>query len=393
MTMSREAAAGSAQARRQSSTFATGLLAFAMFTVVTTEFSVVGILPALARDFDISLARAGWFVSAFAVAAALLGPPLTMFAARYDPRWVLVVTTALFAIGNGLVAATQSAVVLLLARVVQGSALPVFASIAIVSATRLAGAGREGWASARVNQGVVATAVLGVPAVTIAAERTGWPANFAGLAVLGLAAAVLIALRLPTERGEDTASLRIQASLLWQPRFLASLALSGVLFTAMFAAYTYIAPLLAAVAGLTDATIGWMLMGFGVAGIVGNGIAGRVASPDPISALAIGAAILGFAMTTAAFAGAHPVGAVVLVGVWGAAHTAAFVFCQVSAIAAGRDAPAFAMSLNISICNLGIALGALVGGSVVDRFGAGAAGFAGAALAMVALAIALFIRR
>jgi predicted MFS family arabinose efflux permease len=175
--MSCEAAAGVTSAGRQSLTFETGLLAFAMFMVVTTEFSVVGLLPALARDFDISLARAGWFVSAFAVASALLGPPLTMLAARCDPRRVLVASTTLFAVGNGLAAATQDPLVLLVVRIVQGGVLPMVASIAIVSATRLAGTGREGWASARVNRGVVATAVIGIPAVAITAERIGWPAS------------------------------------------------------------------------------------------------------------------------------------------------------------------------------------------------------------------------
>jgi predicted MFS family arabinose efflux permease len=201
----------------------------------------------------------------------------------------------------------------------------------------------------------------------------------------------LIALRFPAVRGDGGSTLSAQASLLLRARFLAHLALSGVLFAAMFAAYTYIAPLLEAVSSLDGAMVGWMLMGFGVAGIVGNGIAGHVVGRDPTLAAAIGAAILALAMATVAFAGAHPIGTVIVVGVWGAAHTAAFVFCQVGAIAAGRDVPAFAVSLNISICNLGIAIGAVAGGAIVDRFGAGAAGYAGAMIALAALAVAVLI--
>jgi MFS transporter, DHA1 family, inner membrane transport protein len=372
----------------QSLTLAIALLAFAMFMVVTTEFSVIWLLPALARAFDISLAQAGWFVTAFAIAAALLGPPLTMIASRYEPRRVLVAVALLFAIGNAVAALTTHSSILLAVRIIQGCALPVFVSIAIVSGARLAGAGREGWASARVNQGVVATAVLGVPLAAIAAEQIGWPASFAGLSLLGFVAAALIGLLFPRLTGEAQPPSREAVALLWRPIFLAQLALAGVLFTAMFTAYTYIAPLLSRVGMLDGITVGWMLMLFGLAGIVGNWIAGSVVSPNPVLASAIGAMVLALVMAAISAAGTHLILLAALVGLWGAAHTAAFVFCQVGAMTAGRGAPAFAMSLNISVCNLGIALGALAGGLVVDRFGVGAAAYACAALAIVAATIA-----
>lgn len=387
--------ANTAHEELRSPSLAIALLAFAVFVVVTTEFSVVGLLPVLAHDSGISLARAGWFVTAFAVAAALLGPPLTMVASRYEPRRVLVVVALLFAVGNALAALTRNGLVLLAVRIVQGSVLPVFASVAIVSAARLAGPCREGWASARVNQGVVATAVLGVPLAAIAAEQIGWSASFAGLALLGVASAALIALLFPRLTLEKPAPSRAAIALLSRPYFLAQMALAGVLFTAMFTAYTYIAPLLAHVGVLDGVAVGWMLMLFGLAGIVGNWIAGLVASSDPVQASAIGALILALVVAAPTVVGGHPIVLSVLVGLWGAAHTAAFVFCQVGALTAGRDAPAFAMSLNISVCNLGIALGALVGGSVVDRFSIDTAGYAGAALAVVAAltAAAIMLRR
>ena len=381
-------AIGTAAPDRGSPTLAIAVLAVAMFMAVTTEFSVVGLLPVLARDFDISLARAGWFVTAFAVAAAVLGPLLTMAASRYAPRRVLVIAVLVFALGNAVAALTRSGTVVLAVRIVQGGLLPVLASIAIVSAARLAGHSREGWASARVNQGVVATAVLGVPLTAMVAERLGWPASFGGLAMLGLVAAGLIGTLFPRLAGDPPASSRAAVSLLARPRFLAQLALAGVLFTAMFAAYTYIAPLLSLVGTLDGVAVGWMLMLFGFAGVIGNAIAGRVARSDPVRVSAIGAGALALVMTLLPSAGGHRLALGLLVVVWGGVHTAAFVFCQVGAMVAGRDAPAFAMALNISVCNLGIALGALAGGAAADRFGAVAAGYAGAALAIVAVLVA-----
>jgi DHA1 family inner membrane transport protein len=112
---------------------------------VTTEFVVVGLLPAIAGDLNLSLAEAGWLVSWFALAAALLGPPLTMLAGRYEPRRVLVAAAIVFAGGNLAAALVPHHSILIAVRLVQGCALPVFASVAIVAAARLAGSGREGW--------------------------------------------------------------------------------------------------------------------------------------------------------------------------------------------------------------------------------------------------------
>jgi DHA1 family inner membrane transport protein len=335
--------------------FAVGLLVFAIFVVVTTEFVVVGLLPAMARDLNVSLAETGWFVTWFATAAALLGPPLTMLGSRYDPRHVIVATALVFAAGNLAVALAPQYSVVVAVRVLQGCALPVFASIAIVAAARLAGAGRAGWANSLVNIGVVAATVVGIPAGTMVADAAGWPASFAALALLGLISAALIAARFPRLGILKPRSLRTEASLLWRPAFLARLLLSGILFTAMFAGYTYIAAfvgeLLGATTGHDGAILGGMLIGFGLAGVFGNWIAGRVVDRDPIAATGWVALVLALAMAATGLSGASPTLLILLVGIWGAAHTAAFVFCQVSAMAAGSDAPAFALSLNMSVCN------------------------------------------
>jgi MFS transporter, DHA1 family, inner membrane transport protein len=369
------------------------LLSFAMFVVVTTEFVVVSMLPAMASDLKISLADAGWFVIWFALAAAVLGPPLTMLAGRRDPRHVLVTAAAVFAAGNLAIALAPHYSVVVAVRLLQGCALPAVASVAIVAAARLAGAGREGWAISLVNVGVVAATVLGVPAGAMVADRAGWPASFAGLALSGLVSAGLVAVWFPRMETAKQPSMLTEASLLWRPAFLVHLLLSGVMFTAMFAGYTYIAALLGTVADLDGATIAWALMGFGLAGAFGNWVAGRMVDRDPLAATAWVASALLLAMAAIAPAGQGPSVVLVLVaGLWGAAHMAAFVISQVRVMRAAREAPAFAMSLNISVCNLGIGLGATLGGQIVDRYGVGSVGYGGAAAAAAALLIAVAMR-
>ena len=325
--------------------FDVGLLAFAMFVIVTTEFVVVGLLPALAKDLNLSLAEAGWFVTWFALAAALLGPPLTMLAGRCDPRHVLITVAIIFATGNLAIALAPYYSIVVAVRLLQGCALPAIASVAIVTAARLAGAEREGWAVSRVNIGVVATTVLGVPVGAIVADKAGWHASFSGLALLGLISAGLVAVWFPRMEIAKQPLMLTEVSLLWRPGFVMHLLLSCILFTGMFAGYTYIAALLGTLAHLDGATTGWALMGFGLAGVFGNWIAERVADRDPLAATAWVALVLAFAMAVVAPAGERLSSLLgLVVGLWGGAHMAAFVISQVRVMRAGREAAAFALA-------------------------------------------------
>jgi len=157
----------------------------------------------------------------------------------------------------------------------------------------------------------------------------------------------------------------------------------------MFAGYTYIAALLGNLANIDGSTIGWVLMGFGLAGVLGNWVSGRVVDRDPIAASAWVAFALTFAMAVIAPAGKSLFGLIFVVGLWGSAHMAAFVISQIRVMKAGRGAEAFALSLNISACNLGIGFGATLGGSVVDHYGVEVVGYAGAAAVAVAFLITI----
>lgn len=180
----------------------------------------MGLLPAMAKDLKLSLAEAGWFVTWFALAAVLLGPPLTMLAGRRDPRHVLITAAIVFAAGNLAIAWAPHSSIVVAVRLLQGCALPAVASVAAVAAARLAGAEREGWAVSRVNIGVVAATVLGVPAGAMAADYAGWPASFVGLALLGLISAGLVAAWFPRMEIAKQPSMLTEASLLWRPGFL-----------------------------------------------------------------------------------------------------------------------------------------------------------------------------
>ena len=369
--------------------------AFALATaaIVTTEFIVIGLLPLLAGDLDVTLGEAGWLVSVFAISAAVAGPALTLIAGRWSPRTFLTLSAIVFGLCNLIAAIFPSFTVLLVMRAIQGSLLTPFVSIA--SATAAAGASeqRTGQAIGQVNMGTVIGIVVIVPAMVSLAEMASWQVVLAVLGAFTILAAGMVAANTPGGQMTSPPSFVQQTDIMRRPDFLAHLLLSTLLFTAMFAAYSYIAAYLEVIIGLSGADVAFALFGFGLAGIGGNWLASRFVDRDP-TALTLVVALL-ITLTTAglSIATTHWIIATLILGFWGAAHMAAFVACQVRVMFAGRDAPAFAGALNISVCNLGIAAGAIWGGWFISRFGLAMIGWASAMVGIAALATAWMLWR
>lgn len=368
-------------------------LSFATGVIVTIEFSAAGLLPDLARGLGVGLAQAGWLASAFAFASALAGPPLTAWADRFDRRWALTGVLVLFGATNLVAAAASGFGLVLTVRVLQGAALPAFVSLAIAALVAARPGEPQGRSLAQLNAGVVAGAVVALPAAVLLAGRLDWRACFVALGLLALVAAVLVWRAAPAGRAAKSEAGQA-AAILQRPAVLAHLALSALVFTALFCSYTYLTAYLARTAGLPPGGVALLLALFAGAGLAGNALSARI--PDASAVGASAAAMLVFALVMASVAASGGALAIVavLILAWGGLHAALFVACQTRLLTAAPSAPAFASSLNIAASNVGIALGAVVGGGLADAAGLaaplwGAAGLgllaAGLAAAMVAI--------
>ncbi|MDR2326239.1 MAG: MFS transporter [Acidovorax sp.] len=390
--MSSLAAAGTAGATSRSG-LSIAILAVAAFVIVTTEYLIVGLLPALARDLDISISAAGQLVTLFAFTVMLFGPVLTALLSHLARKPLFIAILLLFAASNALAAVAPNVWVLALARFVPALALPVFWGTASETAAQLAGPQRAGRAVSQVYLGISAALLFGIPLGTLAADAMGWRATFWVLAGLSLAMALALAVFMPAVAPSPRLRLAEQAGLLRDGRFVAQVLLSVLVFTAMFTAYTYLADLLERVAGVAPAHVGWWLMGFGAIGLAGNWLGGRWVERSPLGATAACTLLLALGMAACVLLADSPALLVLALAVWGIAYTALFPICQVRVMQSARQAQALAGSLNVSAANAGTGLGAIIGGLVIAQWGLASIGHVAAGIALLALLMAWCMQR
>jgi len=369
------------------------ILAVAAFTIVTTEFLIIGLLPAIARDLSISISRAGQLVTLFALVVTLLGPPLTAWVAHLERRRLFVSILGVFAGANALAAMAPDSGVLAIARIIPALALPVFWGTASDTAATIAGPQGAARAVSTVYLGISAAMLFGIPLGTLAADGIGWRGAFWLLSALSLVTGVLLFVCMPRQATAQRSSLLAQARILRNPFFVANVLLSALVFTANFTAYTYLADILERVAQVPPADVGWWLMGFGAVGLIGNWLGGRWLDRSPLAITGVFTLLLSVGMAlTMVFA--QTLGLLlVALALWGIANTALYPICQVRVMRAAPHAQALAGTINVSAANAGIGLGAVVGGMTIAHWGPGHLGYAGALIALVAVLAVPAVRR
>ncbi|KPA97796.1 MFS transporter [Pseudomonas asplenii] len=369
------------------------ILAFSAFLIVTTEFLIVGLLPALARDLNLSIALAGQLVTLFAFTVMIFGPPLTAALSHLDRKKLFIAILLLFAAANALAAASTNFWVLAVARIVPALMLPVFWGTASETAGKLAGPQAAGQAISRVYLGISAAMLLGIPLGTVAAHLIGWRGAFGGLAGLSLIMALAIMTCMPGVERAPKVDWRQQARIFREPFFLANVMLSVLVFTAMFVAYTYLADLLERVAGVDSAHVGWWLMGFGAIGLVGNWLGGRIVDQSPIKASALFLVLLAIGMGAVVPLAQLGIVFCLALGLWGVANTALYPVSQVRVMSSVSHSQALAGTTNVSAANAGIGLGAIIGGLTITHAGVESVGYVAAVVAVSALALIPMVSR
>jgi len=361
------------------------ILAVAAFVIVTTEYLIVGLLPALSRDLHISISAAGQLVTLFAFTVMLFGPPLTAWLSHLDRKTLFVAILVVFALSNALAALAPNIWVLALARFIPALALPVFWGTASESAGQLAGPDKAGQAVSQVYLGISAALLFGIPLGTVAANGIGWRNAFWILALLSLLMAAALWALMPALEKTERVQFGQQARIFKDPYFLGNVGLSVLVFTAMFTAYTYLADMLERLAGVAPANVGWWLMGFGAIGLIGNWLGGRAVDRTPLRATALFSLLLAVGMAFSVPLAHAGLAFCAVLGLWGIAYTALFPICQVRVMQSAPHSQALAGTTNVSAANAGIGVGAIIGGAVIPAFGLDKIAYVAAAIAVLAV--------
>ena len=368
-------------------------LSIGAFGIGVTEFSPMGLLPLIATDLGVSIPTAGLLVSAYAIGVMLGAPLMTLTTGRVPRRTLLIALMAIFTLGNLIAAVSHSYSMLLLARLVTSLNHGAFFGVGSVVATSIVPPNRRAAAVATMFMGLTIANLGGVPLATWVGNEIGWRAAFLGIAGLGVVTMAALWFALPAVAQHTRLDMRTEVAALGRPPVLAALGATVLGSGAMFAVFTYIAPILSEETHVSTAFITAMLVLYGLGLTVGNWLGGRYADRSIDGTLVAVFLLLTVLLLVFAVTMAWPLPAALSIFAWGVATFALVPPLQMRVMAAASEAPNLASAINIGAFNLGNALGAAVGGGVINAgLGFPAVSIAGAVLAGAGLVLVLATR-
>ena len=363
-------------------------LSLGAFAIGTTEFIPVGLLPDIAAGDGVSVPTAGWLVTGYALGVVVGAPITTMLGTRISRKHMLLACLVLLVAGNLVSAVGPGFGLALAGRAVASLAHGAFFGIGAVVAGALVPPDRQAGAIATMFSGLTVSTVIGVPASTLLGQHFGWRPAFGAAAAVGLAAFIAVAVFVPDMPAPRAGGLRGEVGVLKNPQVLLAMAMTVLGFGGVFAAITYLSPMMTTVTGFAENSVTWIMAAFGLGFLLGNVIGGRYADRHLMPMLYV--SLSGLTATLALFPLAvrtkpTAVLAVVLIGALG---FAAVPPLQKRVLDQAANAPVLASALNIGAFNLGNALSAWLGGLVIaSGFGYSAPAWVGVALSGTAVGL------
>ncbi|SDX84717.1 MFS transporter, DHA1 family, arabinose polymer transporter [Collimonas sp. OK242] len=341
-------------------------LAVAAFGIGTTEFVIMGLLPDVARDLGVTIPAAGMLVTGYALGVTIGAPIVAIATANMPRRAALLSLIGLFIIGNVLCALSPNYTVLMLARVVTAFCHGAFFGIGSVVAAGLVAPNRRAQAIALMFAGLTLANVLGVPFGTALGQQLGWRSTFWAVTVIGVLAAIALALWLPKKIEMQKTSLLQEFAVLKDKQVLMVLGISALASASLFSVFTYITPILEDVTGLTPHAVTLVLLVFGLGLTVGSALGGKLADWRLMPSLIGFLVALAVILTVFTLTMRTPLPAVITIFIWGVLAFAIVPPLQMLVVERASAAPNLASTLNQGAFNLGNASGAWFGGMAIS---------------------------
>ncbi|WP_109432096.1 sugar transporter [Aggregatibacter segnis] len=365
------------------------LLAFAGFVFNTTEFLPVALLSDIADSFHIPVEQAGLMITLYAWIVSLMSLPFMLMTAKLERRSLLIKLLIVFVVSHVLSVLAWDFWVLLLSRIGIAFTHAIFWSITASLAVRVAPKDKKAQAIGLLAMGSALAMVLGLPLGRVIGQYFGWREAFAIIAVLAFTILILLYRFLPHLESRNAGSLRSLPLLIKRPLLLGLYALTILIISAHFTAYSYIEPFMVRIGEMSDAAATAILLIFGLSGIIASLLFNRFYQRSPTVFLLTSMGILMLSLVLLLPLSESQFSMFLLAFIWGIGISGIGLSLQVRVLQLASDATDVAMAIYSGLYNVGIGGGALLGNQVMQHLGLANIGFSGAAFAM--LGIGLFV--
>ncbi len=341
-------------------------LAMGAFAIGMTEFVAIGLLNQVAETFGTSSSTTGWIVTAYALGVMLGSPLLTWIGLRIPRKTMLFLLMALFALGNAVTATASVFSVMLIGRVLTSFSHGVFFGLGSVVGAEIAGPGRRAAAVAFMFSGLTLANLVGVPLGAWVGEVLGWRITYGFVAFLGIVVASALWFWVPELPTPKSTDLKSELRALKNPKIAIALMMTLLGFGGVFAAITYLSPMLTEVTSVSNQAISWFMVLLGLGMMVGNYFGGKFADKNLFLALAGSLALLTVALLAFGWVLKSAILSGLVLFLIGAIGFATVPPLQMMTMVEAKTAPTLASVLNIGAFNLGNALAAWLGGVAID---------------------------
>ncbi|OEK99609.1 MFS transporter [Staphylococcus saprophyticus] len=372
--------------------FAILALAMSAFAIGMTEFISVGLLPLIKDSFNTTISLAGLTVSLYAVGVTIGAPLLTPLTNKIKRKHLLIGIMLIFIIANTLAAFSTTFSMLLAMRVLSALMHGVFMSIATAIASDLVSPDKRSSAIAMMFTGLTVATITGVPLGTWIGQQFGWEASFITIAIIGFLSLVINIISVPNDLNEyEQASMLEQLTVFKNKSLMMVYLITALGYGGTFVVYTYLTTLLTDTLHYSDDAVVILLVIYGVMVAIGNTLGGKLTNNRPRQVLIGIFLIQAIVLLIVGVTVSHQILGTIAILIMGL-----FAFMNVPGLQlivvlfAERKNKAttnFASSLNIASFNIGITLGSVIGGYVLNHFSITMTPYFGFAMVLIASAM------
>ncbi len=364
----------------------TGILMLGVFGILNTEMGFIGILPYIAENFNVTIVEAGLLISGFALGVAIAGPTMPLFFSRFNRTYVMLLVLGVFTICNTIAIFTTNFNVLLAARVLPAFLHPVYCSMAFTVAAMLAGPKNAPKGVAKINIGVSAGMVVGVPISNFLAENISLSAAMVFFAAVTAAALIATIIFVPSMPVREVLSYGSQLKVLTEK--ITWVSILAIIFVngSIFGVFNYMADYLASVAQFAPMFVSGLLFVYGICNIFGSIWAGNLLTNVPKSTIKI-FPFLVVAIYGLLFVASNQIFYAVLIVIWGLLGGVNANITQFWMSRTAPQAPDFANGLFLTSANLGVVIATPFSGIFINSFGMDYVIFGGVVFALCAAAV------